>query len=83
MTLTKKVENDKIELIDKFSVQVREKTSIEEDGIEISSSITNRTVFHPDSDWSEQSDARVKSICDLWTDQDKTDWQALKLENAS
>jgi hypothetical protein len=51
---------DRIEVVENGSVQVRTKTSIKEDGIEISSKF-HRHVVVPGADYS-QEDAKVQAI---------------------
>jgi hypothetical protein len=52
---------DLIEVIENGSIQVRTKTAIKEDGVEISSKF-HRHVVAPGDDYSAE-DARVKAIC--------------------
>jgi hypothetical protein len=52
---------DRIEVIENGSVQVRTKTAIKEDGVEISSKF-HRHVVAPGDDYSSE-DARVQAIC--------------------
>ena len=52
---------DRIEVVENGSVQVRTKTAIREDGVEISGSF-HRHVVAPGDDYSAE-DARVKAIC--------------------
>ena len=52
---------DLIETLENGSVQVRTKTTIKEDGVEISSKF-HRHVVAPGDDYSAE-DARVKAIC--------------------
>ena len=52
---------DRIEVVENGSVQVRTKTAIREDGVEISGSF-HRHVVAPGDDYSKQ-DARVQAIC--------------------
>ena len=61
MALEKVVTADLIEVIANGIIQVRTRTSIMEDGIEISSTF-HRHVVAPGDDYSDQ-DARVKAIC--------------------
>lgn len=84
MAITKTVENDKIEVINKWSIQVRQATIIKEDGVEISKSY-HRTGYTPyisrkdaDGKWTHvdtdisKVDADVKAIClAAWTDEVK------------
>jgi hypothetical protein len=59
--LEKIVSVDLIEVIENGSLQVRTKTAIKEDGVEISSKF-HRHVVVPGADYSAE-DARVKAIC--------------------
>jgi hypothetical protein len=52
---------DRIEVIESGVIQVRTKTAIKEDGVEISSKF-HRHVVAPGQDYSAE-DARVKAIC--------------------
>ena len=61
MALEKKVVVDLIETLENGSVQVRTKTAILEDGVEISSKF-HRHVVAPGADYSVE-DARVQAIC--------------------
>ena len=87
MALTKKVIDDKIEIVGEYKqLQVRTKNVIEEDGTEISSSFSRRTL-NPgdldkdnnlvDTDLSSES-SEVRSIANIvWTDAVKTSWKNL------
>ena len=95
MSLTKTQENDKIEIINRWSVQVRNATIIKDDGKEISRSF-HRHVLQPGTlkggtgadkddlvatDMSGE-DADVQAICNAaWTDQVKTDYTAFLVVN--
>jgi hypothetical protein len=59
--LEKVIAVDLIEALENGTVQVRTKTSIKEDGVEISSKF-HRHVVAPGDDYSGE-DARVKAIC--------------------
>ena len=61
MALTKEVVADRIEVLENGCVQVRTKTSIMEDGAQISATF-HRHVIAPGDDYSAE-DARVKAIC--------------------
>lgn len=61
MALEKVTSVDLIEVVENGTLQVRTKTSIKEDGVEISSSF-HRHVVAPGDDYSAE-DARVKAIC--------------------
>ena len=85
MALTKTIENDKIEVVNKWNIQVRSATIIKEDGKELSRSF-RRNILTPgtldasdnlvDRDISGE-DADVKAICNAaWTTQVKADFKA-------
>ncbi len=62
MALTKVVTQDKIEIVGEFKhVQVRTKTAVLEDGVELSSSF-HRHVVSAGDDYSNES-AEVQAIC--------------------
>jgi hypothetical protein len=61
MSLEKVISVDLIEVIENGCVQVRTKTAIKEDGVEISSQF-HRHVVAPGADYS-QEDAKVQAIC--------------------
>jgi hypothetical protein len=61
MALEKVEVVDRIEVIENGTVQVRTKTAIKEDGVEISSKF-HRHVVAPGADYSAE-DARVQAIC--------------------
>jgi hypothetical protein len=61
MALEKKVITDLIEVVENGSVQIRTKTAILEDGVEISSKF-HRHVVAPGDDYSKE-DAKVQAIC--------------------
>ena len=63
MSLEKVISIDLIEVIENGSIQVRTKTAIKEDGVEISSKF-HRHVVVPGADYSGE-DARVKAICSV------------------
>ena len=90
MALTKTTENDKIEVVSRWNVQVRTATIIKEDGKELSRSF-HRHVLNPGvlkgGDGSDKNDlverdisgedADVQAICNAaWTSQVKTDYTA-------
>ena len=87
MALTKKVIDDKIEIVGEYKqLQIRTKSVIEEDGVEISSTFNRRTL-NPgdldkdnnlvDTDLSSES-SEVRSIANIvWTDAVKTSWKNL------
>jgi len=89
-TLTKTTENDKIEVVSKWNIQVRTATVIKEDGKELSRSF-HRHVLTPGSlDASDNlvatdisgEDADVQAIANAaWTSQVKTDYTAFLVAN--
>ena len=90
MALTKTLENDKIELVAKFNVQVRKATIIKEDGVEISRTFLRKTLVPGTLDASDNlvatdlssEDADVQAICNAaWTSQVKTDYTAFLVAN--
>jgi len=90
MALTKTTENDKIEVVSKWNVQVRTATVIKEDGKELNRSF-HRHVLQPGTlDASDNlvatdisgEDADVQAICNAaWTSQVKTDYTAFLVAN--
>ena len=90
MALTKTKENDKIEVVNKWNVQVRTASIIKEDGVELTRSFS-RKVLTPgtldasdnlvDTDLSSE-DADVKAIAEAaWTTQVKADYKAFLIAN--
>ena len=90
MAITKTLENDKIEVVQKWNIQVRSATIIKEDGNELSRSF-HRKVLQPGTlDSSDNlvetnisgEDADVQAICNAaWTSQVKTDFTAFLVAN--
>ena len=85
MALTETQENDKIEVVNKWNIQVRNANIIKKDGVELTRSF-HRKVLTPgtldasdnlvDTDISGE-DADVQAICNAaWTSQVKTDYTA-------
>ena len=92
MAITKTLENDKIEVVRKWNIQVRTATVIKEDGKELTRSFS-RKVLTPgkldasdnlvDTDLSKE-DADVKAIAEAaWTTQVKADYKAFLIANKS
>ena len=92
MALTESIENDKIEVVQKWNIQVRTATIIKKDGNELTRSF-HRKVLTPgtldasdnlvETDISEE-DADVQAICNAaWTSQVKTDYTAFLVANKS
>jgi hypothetical protein len=97
MAITKTTENDKIEVVRRWNIQIRSATVIKEDGVEISRSF-HRHVLVPGtlkggsgSDKDDLvatdisgEDADVQAICNAaWTSQVKTDFTAFLVANKS
>ena len=95
MAITKSIENDKIEIVSKWNIQVRTATILKEDGTELTRSF-HRKVLTPgrlkggtgaDKDTLVETDisgedADVKAICNAaWTSQVKTDYTAFLVAN--
>ena len=85
MAITKTFENDKIEVVNKWNIQVRKATIIKEDGTELSRSFHRHVVVPGTLDGSDNlvatdisgEDADVQAICNAaWTSQVKTDFTA-------
>ena len=92
MALTETQENDKIEVVNKWNIQVRNATIIKKDGVELTRSF-HRKVLNPgtldasdnlvDTDISGE-DADVQAICNAaWTTQVKADYKAFLIANKS
>ena len=92
MAITKTQENDKIEVVNHWHVQVRNATIIKEDGKELTRTF-HRKVLDPgeldasdnlvDTDISGE-DADVQAICNAaWTTQVKADWKAKLIADKS
>jgi len=90
MALTKTIEADKIEVVQKWNVQVRTATIIKEDGTELNRSF-NRKILTPGTlDASDNlvetnisgEDANVQSICNaVWTTDIKNSYKAFLIAN--
>ena len=92
MALTESQENDKIEVVNKWNIQVRNATIIKKDGVELTRSF-HRKVLTPgtldesdnlvDTDISGE-DADVQAIANAaWTTQVKADYKAFLIANKS
>ena len=95
MAITKTTENDKIEVVSKWTIQIRNATVIKEDGVELTRTF-HRKVLQPGtlkggsgSDKDDLvatdisgEDADVQAICNAaWTSQVKTDFTAQLVAN--
>ena len=85
MAITKTTENDKIEIVNKWNIQVRTATIIKEDGAELTRSFHRKVLVPGTLDASDNlvatnisgEDADVQAICNAaWTSQVKTDFTA-------
>ena len=92
MALTKTNENDKIEIISRWNVGVRNATVIKDDGVEVSRSFHRKVLKPATLDASDNlvdtnisgEDADVQAICNAaWTDQVKADYKAFLIANKS
>jgi hypothetical protein len=92
MAITKTFENDKIEVVGRWNIQVRKATIIKEDDKELTRSF-HRKVLHPgtldasdnlvDTDLSSE-DADVKAICEAaWTSAVKDAYKAKLIADKS
>ena len=90
MALTKTQENDKIEVVNKWNVQVRNATIIKKDGKELTRSFHRKVLVPGTLDASDNlvdtnlssEDADVKAIAEAaWTTQVKADYKAFLIAN--
>ena len=90
MAITKTTENDKIEVVQKWNIQVRTATVIKEDGAELTRSFHRKVLVPGTLDASDNlvatnisgEDADVQAICNAaWTSQVKTDFTAFLVAN--
>ena len=90
MALTKTTENDKIEVINKWNIQVRCASVIKEDGVELTRSFSRKVLTPGELDASDNlvdtnisgEDADVQAICNAaWTTQVKADYKAFLIAN--
>ena len=95
MAITKTLENDKIEIVNKWNVQVRCASIIKEDGVELTRSFSRKVIVPgtlKGGDGSDKDDlvptdisgedADVQRHCNAaWTDQIKTDYTAFLVAN--
>ena len=92
MALTETQENDKIEVVNKWNIQVRTATIIKKDGVELTRSFNRRVLVPGTLDESDNlvdtnisgEDADVQAICNAaWTTQVKADYKAFLIANKS
>ena len=90
MALTETQENDKIEVVNKWNIQVRSAQIIKKDGVELTRSFTRKVLTPGTLDASDNlvdtdlsgEDADVKAICNAaWTTQVKADYKAFLVSN--
>ena len=92
MAITKTLENDKIEVVNKWNIQVRTASIIKEDGVELTRSFSRKVLTPGSLDASDNlvdtdisgEDADVQAICNAaWTTQVKADYKAFLIANKS
>ena len=92
MALTETQENDKIEVVNKWNIQVRTATIIKKDGVELTRSFQRKVIVPGTLDASDNlvdtdisgEDADVQAICNAaWTTQVKADYKAFLIANKS
>ena len=90
MAITKTIENDKIEIVNKWNIHVRTATIIKEDGTELTRSFHRHVALPGTLDASDNlvatdisgEDADVQAICNAaWTTQVKADYKAFLIAN--
>ena len=90
MALTETKENDKIEIVGKWNIQVRNATIIKKDGVELTRTFSRKVLTPGTLDASDNlvatdisgEDADVQAICNAaWTNQVKTDYTAFLVAN--
>lgn len=81
--LEKQILNDKIEILEDGTIQVREVTRILEDGVIISQKNTNRRIIEPDADVSKE-DQTLRGIAGVVRTPEKVaEYTALKTARAA
>ena len=92
MALTETQENDKIEVVNKWNIQVRNATIIKKDGVELTRTFHRKVLTPGTLDASDNlvdtnissEDADVQAICNAaWTTQVKADYKAYLIANKS
>ena len=90
MALTETQENDKIEIVGKWNIQVRNATIIKKDGVELTRTFHRKVLTPGTLDASDNlvntdisgEDADVQAICNAaWTTQVKADYKAFLIAN--
>ena len=92
MALTETQENDKIEVVNKWNIQVRNATIVKKDGVELARSYHRKVLVPGKLDASDNlvdtnisgEDADVQAIANAaWTTQVKADYKAFLIANKS
>jgi len=92
MALTESTENDKIEVVNRWNIQVRKATVIKKDGVELTRTFHRKVLVPGELDASNNlvatnisgEDADVQAICNAaWTAQVKTDYTAFLVASES
>ena len=90
MALTETQENDKIEVVNKWNIQVRSAQIIKKDGVELTRTFHRHVLTPGTLDASDnlvatdisKEDSDVQRICNAaWTDQVKADYKAFLIAN--
>lgn len=90
MALTSNLENDKIEIVNKWNIQIRTAKIIKEDGIELARTFSRKVLTPGTLDASDNlvatdistEDSDVQRHCNAaWTDQVKADFTAFLVAN--
>ena len=90
MALTETQENDKIEVVNKWNIQVRNATIIKKDGVELTRTFHRKTIVPGTLNASDNlvdtnisgEDSDVQAICNAaWTTQVKADYKAFLIAN--
>jgi hypothetical protein len=81
--ITKTKVIDKIEVLQDGTLQIREDTIIEEDGVVLASGNFHRRTISPDETPAPDEDARVVKVAKaMWTAKVKADYIAAKVQNS-
>ena len=90
MAITKTLENDKIEVVNKWNIQIRTASIIKEDGVELTRTFHRKALQPGVLDASDNlvetnisgEDADVQAICNAaWTTQVKADFKTYLIAN--
>ena len=92
MALTETQENDKIEVVNKWNIQIRTATVIKKDGVELTRTFHRHVLRPGELDASDNlvdtnisgEDADIQAICNAaWTTQVKADFKTFLIANKS